>query len=261
VSMPVTGDGSVVPGLIDHLSPSALGVYDTCPRKYWYRYVMGIRTPPDGGLAMGRAVHEGAALGMYFKQQRQENPPAEMVKEKALEVARDELREAVLDEDETPEGVISTSVRLTGAWADGPAKTAQPEQIEATWKATVAGINVVGKVDVLETTGEVIDWKTGKRTPRAEDVLKNPQSELYTAVVARPIRYSYLIDLKTAPKTLEIRIEGEDLGLMRRLAFDHVQDVAEAIRKGIFPRNRNGWWCSKRWCPHFERCMSGRDHP
>jgi hypothetical protein len=47
----------------EHISCSSISMYDFCPRKYYYRYLLGIKFPKTTALHFGSAVDE--ALNYY----------------------------------------------------------------------------------------------------------------------------------------------------------------------------------------------------
>ena len=68
-----------------HVSASQIAMYQRCPRQWAFRYVLGIKRPPDGGLVVGSGVHAGAEAGMITKKATGDNPDREQVAEIAFE--------------------------------------------------------------------------------------------------------------------------------------------------------------------------------
>jgi CRISPR/Cas system-associated exonuclease Cas4 (RecB family) len=52
---------------VRHVSASSIGMYQRCPRQWAYRYVLGIKVPPDGGLITGLGVHRAAEVVVDWK--------------------------------------------------------------------------------------------------------------------------------------------------------------------------------------------------
>lgn len=42
-----------------HLSVSQISMYLRCSLQYWFRYIQGIKAPPNLKLTVGKAGHEG----------------------------------------------------------------------------------------------------------------------------------------------------------------------------------------------------------
>ena len=46
-------------GVWDYISPSRLNCWLSCPLKFKFRYIDGVKTPPTPALFLGRHVHGG----------------------------------------------------------------------------------------------------------------------------------------------------------------------------------------------------------
>ena len=46
-------------GIDSYISPSRLNCWLSCPRKFAFRYIDGIRTPPSPSMFLGKVVHFG----------------------------------------------------------------------------------------------------------------------------------------------------------------------------------------------------------
>jgi len=57
----LTADGlrSAQGGVFAYVSPSRLNCWLSCPRKFAFRYLEGIKTPTTTSLFLGSAVHAG----------------------------------------------------------------------------------------------------------------------------------------------------------------------------------------------------------
>jgi CRISPR/Cas system-associated exonuclease Cas4 (RecB family) len=45
--------------MIDHISISQINTFSMCELQYYYRYIMGLKSPPKAALTIGSAVHKG----------------------------------------------------------------------------------------------------------------------------------------------------------------------------------------------------------
>jgi RecB family exonuclease len=249
---------------LDHLSASSIRMYMRCPRQWWYRYVEGIKIAPDGGLVSGIAFHNAAEDCLTEKIATGENAPPE----KAGEVARDEaekgLENAVLLEDQSKGSVIDKAVRLAQNWAEKALPDAKPSTVEESWELDLGDVTVIGRIDMVEDDGTVVDWKTTSKTPpKPADLAANPQTGLYSAATgSTKVKYVHIVDTKTkGVNVVPVDVPEEMVANARDIATETALDVAGAVRSGYFPRNCEGWHCSPRWCGYYNRCMSGKDRP
>ena len=120
---------------------------------------------------------------------------------------------------------------------------------------------VVGRLDVVTTDGTVVDWKTTGRTPSVGDLASKAQTELYVKATGGAMRYVFLVDLKTKPKVVVAEIPEAEAAMAGRLAEATVADTSQGMATGVWPRNREGWHCSEKWCGYYHQCMSGRSDP
>jgi CRISPR/Cas system-associated exonuclease Cas4 (RecB family) len=247
---------------VRHVSASQIGMYQRCPRQWAMRYVLGLKSPPDGGLVVGSGVHHAAEVGMEAKVETGENP----VPDDAAGLAHDYVREEfasgeVVTEGESHESaLLDKAARMGAMWAESAAPGVEPEVVEHEFRIEMAGVPVVGRMDVVTKTGSVVDWKTTTRSPSVGDLPKKPQTEVYAAATGGVgVEYVYIVDAKTNPRVVPVVLDDEAVAEAARLASDTVGQTAEGMAMGVWPRNRDGWHCSARWCGYYDRCMSGAD--
>lgn len=244
---------------VQHVSASSLSQYQRCPRQWAYRYVLGVKVPPDGGLLVGSGVHHAAEVGMVEKMQTGTDPDPEMAAETAAEYVSEQVRSGeVRLEDDDQGGLTDRAVRISRAWAAEAAPLVMPVAVEDTFTVSLAGIPVTGRLDVVTAT-QVVDWKTSGKSPNRDDVVKSTQTSLYARATGKPLSFVYLVNQVKGVKVAPVEVGEDESAQAARLAEATVADVAEGMALGVWPRNRNGWHCSKRWCGYYDRCMAGAD--
>jgi CRISPR/Cas system-associated exonuclease Cas4 (RecB family) len=245
---------------VHRLSPTQISMYQRCGRQWAYRYVLGMRVAPDAGLIVGSGVHAAAESGMNHKLQTGENPDPEEAKTVAAEYVTEQIAtgEVRMEADATPGGMADKAVRVAGAWAEEAAPHVTPLEVEGTFVAEISGIPVTGRIDV-RTADHVVDWKTSGKSPTVSDVIASSQAGIYGAVTGLPVMFTYLVDQKRAVKVVDVPVEGQEAAQAARMATATVADVAEGMALGVWPRNRQGWHCSAKWCGFYERCHAGID--
>lgn len=255
--LPLSSGMEVIPGLIDHLSASSISKYLRCPRRFWYEKVLKIRTPRDAGQVAGSAAHAAIEASLQYRISQKDWPSVQFV----TDLARDFSAQLAEDEDVEREErgrITDKSVRLSRTWQTEVAPMLNPAFVEQRWEMDIGDVRVVGVFDEVEESGEVYDWKTKQKAPAADTGFKSVQTELYRkAAGGKAVSYAYLIDY--VRKGVQVQIERVDDPKLDLFVTETVRDVAKAIRRGIFPRNRDGWQCSTRWCPHYGRCIVNYD--
>ncbi|MFC6717944.1 PD-(D/E)XK nuclease family protein [Natrialbaceae archaeon GCM10025810] len=82
------------PGKLPYISKSRVTTYKTCPRKFYYSYVLGMRTPDTYYTKRGRQVHE------------------------TYEIYYENLLESYVDRSEVPEDLTELLPSDVSLWAD-----------------------------------------------------------------------------------------------------------------------------------------------
>lgn len=245
---------------IDHVSASQIGQYRRCPRQWAYRHVLKLKMPPDAGVVTGLAFHEAAAYGMTGKMDTGENPRVDTMTEAAADFVSELVDggEVVMRENDSKNALTDKAVRLTQAWTEEVAPDIEPTAVEDEFTTDVDGIKVVGRMDVV-TERRVLDWKTSGRSPARADVVASLQTELYSLATGLPLTFIYLVDLKHGVKVVDVEVGEAETKHAMGIARRTVTEAAQGMALGVWPRNRAGWHCSKKWCGYYDRCMSGLD--
>lgn len=245
---------------VERISPTQVSMYQRCGRQWAYRYVLGVKIAPDAGLIVGSGVHAAAEAGMLAKQATGENPDPEESRTVAAEYVTEQIAtgEVRMEADDTPGTVADKAVRVAGAWAEEAAPRVEPLAVEDTFVVDIAGVPVTGRIDVRTATS-VIDWKTSGKSPTVSDVLASSQAGIYGVVCGLPVTFTYLVDQKRGVKVVDVPVEGNEAATAARMAEATVADVAEGMALGVWPRNRQGWHCSPKWCGYYDRCHAGGD--
>lgn len=253
-----------LPDPIDHLSASSVKQFLRCPRQWAYVRVLGIKLPPDGGLVAGKAFHTAAEQTMLRKLETGVDPTSDEAASIAADAAQEEIDAGEVrydDEFYTSAGSIKDkAARFASRWAMDVAPTITPAEVEAPFEAIINGVKVVGRIDLIDKDSVVRDWKTSGKKPAVDELATSPQTGIYGLV--RPnggVVYHYVIDRKTGGDTMPVAIVGNHLARAQRIAFQTVREIAVLVNAGAFPRNTQGWHCSKKWCGFYDRCMSGKD--
>jgi len=235
----------------DYLSCTQIQMYEFCPRKYFFKYSLGIETPKTAALHFGSAVDE--ALNFYFEEKLKGSvPPRNAIHAQFYE-----------NFEKDKEGVIwgpADSVLLSKS---GPAvidayleefdKITNPKGIQTEAIIHFEGGYLKGYLDILEEDA-IVDTKTAAKpwetSGRYAKHLNELQPKAYSlwfleeyGKMAKEFRYQIVtkdIDDKgnPKPKTQLIRFELKKFELEAFRA--RVQRIWNSIQKAL-PKGKEGF--------------------
>lgn len=236
------------------LSPSQVNTYLTCPAKWYFRYLVGLAEPVTGALALGKAFH--ATLATNFRRKLKSGhdmEPSEVREafEQEWILASDD---AELRDDEDAAELATTGETLVNTYIKEAAPSVQPRAVEQSVAGRVAGVKVRGIVDVLDTNGCVVDFKTASKRPNGIAADHGLQLTTYT-IITPGASGSCRLDTVTKTKTVQVIQQTHAVGREeRRLAETLYPMVQESIRDGIYPPHRSSPLCSRKHCGYWREC-------
>lgn len=238
----------------ESLSPSQANTYMTCPAKWYCRYLIGLSEPTTGALALGKVFH--ATLARSFRQKI--GTGRDMESRELREVFAEEWSSAIADaalrDDKDAVEIAATGQMLVAAYITEAAGPLQPHAVEQTVQGEIAGVKVRGIVDLLNTDGRVVDFKTSSKRPNgvaADHVLQLTTYAMITPGASGLCR----LDTVTKTKTVQVIQQSYQVGAEdRRFAKALYPMVQESIRDGIYPPHRSGPMCSRRYCGYWREC-------
>ena len=142
------------------ISVTKISTYQDCPRKYWYSYVMKVKTPKSEGFYFGSAVHAG--LEDYYNGKDPMQGVSNALFGKKASIG-EEAKEGV-----DPYKLHKEAKRIFEIYPD-QATYFKPVLVEYFFKTqlihpeTKEKLPVLfnGKVDLITADGKVVDHKTG----------------------------------------------------------------------------------------------------
>ena len=246
-------------------TPSKLGSFEDCPRKFRMVYVerpVPPKGPPWAHTSLGSAVHN--ALRSWWALARQRRTP---------EAARALLHASWIPEgfrDETQQAEVRE--RATG-WLESYLgeldADAEPVGVERTVATKTGTLAFSGRIDRLDDRdGElvVVDYKTGRSALSTDDARGSAALALYAVATARTLRRPCKrVELHHLPTGAVYSYEHSEESLARhvRRAEQTAEDIVraeESVRAGADPDvafpPRTGAHCS--WCDFRRHCAAGR---
>jgi RecB family exonuclease len=246
-------------------TPSKLGSYEDCPRRYRMTYVdrpSPVKGPPWAHTSLGAALHN--ALRAYWGLPPERRTP---------EAARTLLRGAwIADGFRDREQQAEAAERAIGwleSYLDDLDPAAEPVGVERTVATKTDALAFSGRIDRLDDRdGElvVVDYKTGRSELTGDDARGSAALALYALATSRTLRRPCrTVELHHLPTRTVHRWEHSEESLARhvRRAEQTAADIVtaqEAVGAGAdsdeaFPP-RTGALCS--WCDFRRHCPEGQ---
>lgn len=271
-----------------YLSPSQIGMYLKCPRQYYYRYIRDDKRPPGVAMTLGTGAHAAVEKTHHHLVDHKVPAPIEMVLE-AFSESFDKGAKNVPKKEWTEEGndkgtVKDVGVRLVTIYNRDFAPLVQPQVhngirgIEQKVEVTVAGVPMVGFIDLIDTNADAImsveerallqgqgkdvpalfrtavsDFKTKQKSMSQGETDGSFQLTFYSyATGIGLVRFDQLLKQKK-PKVKRIHSQrtSQDYAWMNEI----ISSVAKAISAGIFPPcDPTSWACTPKWCGYYFLC-------
>lgn len=243
-----------------------------CGKAYEFKYVQQISTPDYAATSRGNAVHSGVE---HMLRAKMAGKPAPV--EQGLEVVSrtfDEKAKGVLDwGDAEPGKVKDLAIRLFKTYTTYGLPKINPVGIEEGFAKKLGDVPMIGWIDLIDEQPALrvagmsaedaalapkrlvtADLKTSKAKWSDKEVALDPQLTIYSHVKGTPdVRIDQLIDHKKAPTFLQA--ESTRTPRDAEIVVDHLNEVAEFVRKGVFPKTEiDNWACNKDHCSFYHLC-------
>lgn len=246
-----------------YVSHSQIDMFCRCPLSYKFRYIDGIKAPPSAAAAIGQSVHRTAEHNNKQKLFTREDISAEDAKN-IFSDAWEELAPSVaFEEGENPGAVKDQGISLVDLLMAEVAPTIQPKAVELEFNQafTNTDYELKGYIDVVTEENIIIDLKTKGKSPSDFEVAQNSQITAYYlghkniyGEYPKGARMDFLVKTKT-PKYVPKDTWRTPEQISQWL--DLVENIARAIRAGIFFPNPQSTLCSPKWCGYWNICPQG----
>lgn len=251
------------------ISASRLKMYLTCPRQFKYTYLDELPKVLTGALAFGLTIHRT----LHELHLQSAATQSEVEVDYALDMfdvlwretlTRDQPVFKSADETETYWSLADDILRrYVTTYKDAPAPLVLEFPFEMAWfDPSGEEHQLCGVIDRLDESAQglvVVDFKSGKRKPKAESIGSDLQLLLYAfaveQVLGQPVQQVALLHLRDGT-FLQAAPSSE---AMNRLLDEMLPNVVQDIQKERFAP-RYGYWC--RYCDFKVVCdAQGPDEP
>jgi hypothetical protein len=255
------------------LSHSQYGAFKTCGKAYEFKYVQGLRAKSSGRMGKGVAVHAG--IEHMLKTKMAGGLPSVDEGMTVVEDVFNKMAEAVetWEEGETKELLLDSSRNLIRLFTSHILPRAQPLAVEKGFAKKVGDVPMVGWIDMIDSVPiievenmpveeeqgvlrkpVVVDFKTTTKKWSEGQIRTNTQMTLYAEVEGiQDIRVDQLIQTS---RTVKLE-RGRDIRTSHdtEVFKEDVNDVADLIKKGIFPKTTiDSWKCNSKHCEFYSQC-------
>jgi RecB family exonuclease len=235
------------------LSPSQVRTFRDCGAKWYYKYALRLPDPPNGSLVRGRVVHQMAEA--FFRAKLDGGSPDPDDLAASFDQAWDTAAAgAAFGADEDVDLLKRQAAMLTRKYLDEVAPEIEPAALELSVQGVIGGVPVRGFVDLLDTSGRVIDLKTAARKPTGISADYAFQLATYARLCPGAngkARLDTLVATKSPQVvTQEFTVSPPDRKLTEKL----YPLVREAMREGIYLPNRSSNLCSYKHCAFAAVC-------
>ncbi len=254
--------------LPNHISVSQFSMWTRCPRQHYYRYGEGVIEPPRGAQVIGKCTHSALEYSNSRRAISGELEPWDTVADVFATEFKKSAPDAIWDET-PPTTARDHGIHALKLYHNIMAPTIQPagpEFIERQFDVALSprvALSIV--VDVIDTAGRAIDYKTASKPTK--ELPRDIRFQLWTyraglaiAAPARPVVAAvahYIIGAKE-PSVNELDAGEPSASEMAWLirALETTRGAMErAYQSGDFPPAPPiAWWCSPKWCGYWDRC-------
>jgi len=239
----------------DILSPSSASQYLGCSAKYFYRKVAKIDDPPTGALTLGSSVH--AAITEHFLQNIETRRDLDAIGVAAIYKAEWDKRakQTEFRDDEDPAEMKAQGLTLVLKYLEEACPQIEPAAVEHHVSGYIGGVLVQGFIDLLDTSGRIVDLKTAAKKP-------NEVSSDYAFQLAT---YAQLCPEASGESRLDTLVKTKTPQLVRidaktdQAAIDQTQKlyplVQQSIRNQTWLPNRSHFMCNRKYCGAWRHCQ------
>lgn len=161
--------------------------------------------------------------------------------------------EAELRDDKEAGELAATGEALVTAYVGEAARSIEPRAVELPVEGEVSGVKARGIVDVVDTDGRVLDFKTASKRPNGITADYGLQLTTY-AMITPGTSGKCRLDTVTKTKTVQVIQQTYEVGAEERRSAETLYPmVQESIRDGIYPPHRSSPLYS---CRHYG-CWGG----
>jgi len=228
-----------------------------CQKRWEYNKVLEIKTIPTENLIIGSVYHQLLQANFIHKINTGEDFTDEEYQEEFAHLWKFKLEE---EEDIKWVKMDANKARavclsIVSEYMYRVAEFVEPKEVEFEFERPIGDTKIIGRIDLIDKSGAVIDHKTSTRSYTQNDIDKDIQASAYAFGLGHPITYyNHIAIKKNKPEIQSLKTyrNEEDIIWWYRLA----SDVIAEMNTGIAVPNPTGWWCSPDYCDYWDICRA-----
>ena len=240
-----------------HISQSQVNKYLKCGLQYKYHYVDKVQKPSNGYMLRGSAIDNSANVHFQNKIESGKGISSSQFVDYAVNY-HDENSEDI--EFDIPKNKSRDAVsELSAVYYEGFG-TMEPSSVQLKLEQKYDDdLDFIGYADMwFPDKSLVLDNKVWMRDKRANpDLTKDIQMVKYAEILgAKQVGLAVVTYVNRVPKVKLIiqDITQKHIEVVKR----RVDKAVEGIRKEVYtPPDHSVWWCSEKWCQHWNECDFG----
>lgn len=248
-----------------HLSYSQINTYRTCPMRYYFRYIKGLKIPPPWAIPLGKSVHQGIGYNLKQKIQTRQDLPLPQVLD-AYDFAFESQTQGEVDWQDKKRGIVKDmGVGLVSLHHQERCPDIQPLAVEDKVKIPFSNVDYcfLAYLDLIDQYRIIVDIKTSQRSPSEVKAVTSDQLTAYALAfrvkygkAETGVRLEYLVNTKDPQcKLLNAKRTSQEIDAFLEI----VARVQEGIEKEVFyPCSEDNWVCSPKSCGYYPRCKPKR---
>lgn len=236
-----------------YLSISSMGMYQRCPRQFYFRYVMGLSSPPGIAMVEGSTLHKTVESMHKVQMEEKKIHPLDVYMDHWNDQFK-ELSSEVEDwEEQQPQEIETRGMSFVKMYYQDHLPKAKPTGVEQEIRWNANGVPVLGFIDLVDKKQGVIDHKVTGRSKSQRDVDNSMQLTLYAAATGRK-EVGFNSFVKTKVPKIDVKRGVREPWQIEDMN-ETFESVAEAITKGAFPLcGDDNPLCSAKYCGFWSRC-------
>ncbi len=244
-------------GLAEVLSPSRVNTYLSCSARYWYKYGLQLPDVQGSSLAIGKALHSAMKINFEQKIETKQDLPLAGVLGVYNDAWNQELERTEFEDGENKDDLKQMGASLVQKYLDEAAPHIEPAAVEMPVSGSIGGVPVRGIIDLLDVNGRIIDLKSANKSPSKGRIRPDYRFQVATYAALAPqasgeVRLDTIVKLKREVKLVPQTFQ---LGPADLRQVEVMYPLAkEGMLSGIYTPQRNGFLCSRRYCPYWRSC-------
>jgi len=246
---------------ISYLSYSQVQTYKICPRQYKYKYVLKIPSKPNAALSFGNTIH--STLKSFYEIIKRAK--LGLVKEKVtiqtlMKFYKDKwISDGYLNKEHEKKSFKKGMEILKKFYKTFVDFSTKPYLLEQQFYLPLGNIKITGRIDRIDIIRngvseefEIIDYKTGDKSPKLNEAEKNEQLAIYALAAEKifGIKVSRL-SLLFVDKNIKISTDSKKIKQLTEKVMIEIGELAKKIGQEVYDA-KPGFMC--RYCDYNSIC-------